>query len=184
MTSSASIVPLYFRYSTIKHDASCYGSFTAVHVAFIITEPHLTFNWPLKYTGEMELRREGVEVSIDPILVTPICLPVNRTPLLYTSLKNQPYEGLHSGSHCSPCLQGPCQSAHVLYILVYPGTCHYQCRMIDCAFWVANEGFVEAVLEKYWSDVCCCCYSENKFSKQTRSVLLIPTTIRTPAYLA
>ena len=34
---------------------------TAVRAAFVITEPHLTFNWPLKYT----------DVSIDPILVTP-----------------------------------------------------------------------------------------------------------------
>ena len=40
---------------------------TAVHAAFIIAEPHLIFNWPLKYTGAMELHREGVEVSIDPI---------------------------------------------------------------------------------------------------------------------
>ena len=79
----------------------------AVCAAFVIAEPHLTFNWPLKHTGEMELHREGVEVSTDPILVTPICLPVNHTPLLYTSLKNKPYEGLHSDSHCSPHLQGP-----------------------------------------------------------------------------
>ena len=79
----------------------------AVCAAFIIAEPHLTFNWPLKYTGEMELHREGVE---DPILVTPICLPVNCTPLLYTALKNQPYEGLCSDSHSSPHLQGPRQS--------------------------------------------------------------------------
>jgi hypothetical protein len=95
---------------------------TTVRVAFIITEPHLTFNRPLKYTGEMELHREGVVVSIDPILVTPICLPVNRTPLLYTSLKNQPYEGLHSDLHCSPRLHNPRRSAHIakLYILLCP----------------------------------------------------------------
>ena len=31
---------------------------TAVYAAFIIAEPHLTFNWHLKYTGEMELHRE------------------------------------------------------------------------------------------------------------------------------
>ena len=41
---------------------------TAVRVAFVITEPYLAFNWPLKNTGEMELHREGVEVSSDPIL--------------------------------------------------------------------------------------------------------------------
>ena len=95
---------------------------TTVRAAFIIAEPHLTFNWPFNHTGEMELHREGVEVNIDPILVTPICLPVNCTPLLYTSLKNQPYEGLRSDSHCSPQLQGPCRSAHVaeLYVSVCP----------------------------------------------------------------
>ena len=46
----------------------------------------------------------------------------------------------------------------------------------DCTFWVADEGFVEAALEKDWLDMCRCCYSENKFSKRTKSVLLIPTT--------
>jgi hypothetical protein len=83
---------------------------TAVRAAFIIAEPYLTFNWPFKNTGEMELHREGVEVRSDPILVT-TCLPVNRTPLPRTSLKNQLYEGLHSDSHCSPHLQRSRQSA-------------------------------------------------------------------------
>ena len=115
--------PLHFRYSKIAVHALCNTMLldmeTIVCVAFVITEPHPTFNWPLKHTGEMELHREGVKVSSDPILT---CLPVNRTPLPYTSLTNQPYEGLHSGSHCSPRLQGPRRSAHVaeLYVSVCP----------------------------------------------------------------
>ena len=115
MTLSALIVPLYFRYCTIVLHILCNTTLlameTAVHAAFVITEPHLTFNWPLKHTGEMELHREGVKVSSDPILVTLTCLPVNHTPLPYTSLTSQPYEGLHSGSHCSPHLQGSCRFA-------------------------------------------------------------------------
>jgi hypothetical protein len=82
VTSSALIVQLYFRYITIAVHTLCNMTLlameTTVRVAFVITEPHLTFNWPLKHTGEMELHREGVEVSSDPILVTPTCLPVNR----------------------------------------------------------------------------------------------------------
>ena len=111
MTSSALIVPSYFRYCTIAVHILCNTTLlateTAVRAAFVITEPHLTFNWPLKHTGEMELHREGVEVSSDPILVTTTCLPVNHTPLQCTSLKNQPYKGLHSDLHCHPHLQGP-----------------------------------------------------------------------------
>ena len=126
MTLSALIVPLYFRYCTIVLHILCNTTLlameTAVHAAFVITEPHLTFNWPLKHTGEMELHREGVKVSSDPILVTLTCLPVNHTPLPYTSLTNQPYEVLHSGSHCSPHLQGPRRFARTaeLYVLVCP----------------------------------------------------------------
>ena len=30
---------------------------TAVHAAFVITEPYLSLNWPLKNTDEMELHR-------------------------------------------------------------------------------------------------------------------------------
>ena len=75
MTSSALIVPLYFRYCTIMVHILCNTTLlameTAVHSAFIITEPHLSFNWPLKHTGE-----------IDPILVTLTCLLVNRTPVV------------------------------------------------------------------------------------------------------
>ena len=73
MTSSALIVPLYFWYCTIAVHILCNTTLlameTAVHAAFVITEPHLTFNWPLKHTGEMELHREGVKVSSDPILL-------------------------------------------------------------------------------------------------------------------
>jgi hypothetical protein len=111
MTSLALIVQLYFRYCTIVVHTLCnmmlLARETTACVAFIITEPYLTFNWPLKNTGEMELHREDIEVSSDLILVTTTCLHVNRTPLLCTSLKNQPYEGLHSDLHCSHHLQGP-----------------------------------------------------------------------------
>ena len=71
MTSSALIVPLYFQYCTIAVHILCNTTLlateTAVCAAFVITEPHLTFNWPLKHTSEMALHREGIEVSIDPI---------------------------------------------------------------------------------------------------------------------
>ena len=54
---------------------------TAVRMAFIITEPYLTFNWPLKNKNEMELlHREGMEVSTGNLtFITTMCLPVNHT---------------------------------------------------------------------------------------------------------
>ena len=69
MTSLVLIEQLYFQYKTITVHTLCKTTLrateTAVHAAFIITEPYLTFNWPLKNTGEMELHRESVEVSSD-----------------------------------------------------------------------------------------------------------------------
>ena len=115
-----SAITFSIQYNHTQYNTTLLAIETTVCVAFIITELHFTFNWPLKHTGEMELHRESVEVSIDSILVIPICLPVNCTPLLYTSLKNQPYKGLHSDLYCSPYLQGSCRSAHIakLYVLV------------------------------------------------------------------
>ena len=157
MTSSALIVPSYFRYCTIAVHILCNTTLlateTAVRAAFVITEPHLTFNWPLKHTGEMELHREGVEVSMDPILVTPICLPVNRTPLLYTSLKNQPYEGLHSDSHCSPHLQGPHRSACIakLYVSVCPR--HLSLPMLNDRPIACFELQMRVSLRRPWKEI-------------------------------
>jgi len=70
---------------------------TAVRAAFVITEPYLTFNWPLKNTGEMKLlHREGMEVSTgNLIFITTTWLPVHRTPLPCTLPNRQPYKGLH-----------------------------------------------------------------------------------------
>jgi len=99
---------------------------TAVHAAFIIAEPHLTFNWPLKHIGEMELHREGVEVSIDPTLVTPICLPVNHTPVHFTK---EPTPMRVFTVTCTAALVfRALVDLHALLNCMFwsvPGTCHY-----------------------------------------------------------
>ena len=81
MTSLASIVPLHFWYSThTLCNTMLLAMETAVHVAFIIAEPHLTFNWPLKHTGEMELHR-GVEWTLNPCYPNMLTCKLHPTPV-------------------------------------------------------------------------------------------------------
>ena len=122
MTSSASIVPIHFRYAVYT---LCNTTLLATEILPLFVRHSSSQNHTSPSTGlsTTQVRWNSTEeVSIDPIRVTPICLPVNRTPLLYTSLRNQLHEGLRSDSHCSPHLRGPRRSAHVaeLYVSVCP----------------------------------------------------------------
>ena len=98
----------------------------------------------------MELHREGVEVSSDPIHVTPTCLPVNHTPLLYTSWIHQPMRVF-----TVTCTVALIFSALInLYMLPNsmfwsaPGACHYWCWLIGWLQVLSCRW--EVALERYW----------------------------------
>ena len=113
----------------------------------------------------------------------PICLPVNCTPLLYTSQEPT----LWGSSQClalQPSSSGPsliCTCCRLVHFCLPPAPVTTNVEWLaNGVFWVANEGFIlGAVLEKYWLDMCHCCYSENKFSKreQGQCFLFPPLTI-------
>ena len=142
MTSSASIVPLYFRYSTIaiQHDTSCYRNHCSCGIHHCRTTPHLQLASQVhRWDGTAQIRCRG-EDWLNPCYTNMLTCKPHPTPVHFT--KEPTLWGSLQWLTLQPLSSGPsliCTHCWIVHfgLPLAPVTTNVK-WLAECMFWVVD----------------------------------------------